>query len=107
MLGLLIAAVAGGFAGYYWRDSIREYMSKRVPDLRKRAANGLETLGDRAGSALDRARSGIDTTVRTGQERLRGTSTTGGDEPTQASGKSAVYDPRREPGAYSGGERHH
>ena len=66
MLGLLLGAIAGGVATYYWRENIRDYVSNRVPELRKRAADGLGTLGERAGSALDRARSGIDTTERMG-----------------------------------------
>jgi hypothetical protein len=84
MLGLLVAAVAGGLAGYYWRDSIREYMSRS--DLRKRAADGLGSLGERAGVALDRARTQIETGVRSGQDRLRSTGTTGSAEPPHAPG---------------------
>jgi hypothetical protein len=77
MLGFLLGAVVGGIASYYWRENIRHYMSEGVPDLRKRAADNLGTLGDRASGALDRARSRIDTAVRTGQERLRPTGTAG------------------------------
>jgi hypothetical protein len=106
MLGLLVGAIAGGLAGYYWRDTIRNYMSNRAPDLRKRAADGLGTLGERAGGALDRARSRIDTTVRTGQEWLRAADTTAGSERRQASEFGAGYDPRRGEGPSSGGEHH-
>jgi hypothetical protein len=102
MLGVLFGALAGGLAAYYWHDDIREYMSHRVPELRKRAADGLGSLGERAGGALDKARTRIETGVRTGQERLRttGTNAGGGAE----SGYTTVHDVRR-PGA--GGERHH
>ena len=78
MLGFLLGAVIGGVASYYWRDHIHDYMSGRVPDLRQRAAEGLGTLGDRASGALDRARTRLDSAVRTGQERLRPRGTTGG-----------------------------
>jgi ElaB/YqjD/DUF883 family membrane-anchored ribosome-binding protein len=71
MLGFLFGAIAGGLAAYYWRENIRDYVSNRVPELRDRAAEGLDTLGERASGALDQARSRIDTTVRTSQERLR------------------------------------
>jgi hypothetical protein len=80
MFGFLLGAVVGGIASYYWRENIRHYMSKGVPDLRKRAADGLGTLGDRASGALDQARSRIDTAVRTGQERLRPTGTAGSEQ---------------------------
>jgi hypothetical protein len=84
MLGLLVAAVAGGLAGYYWRDTIRDYMSST--DLRQRAAEGLGSLGERAGDALDRARTRIDAGVRSSQARLRSTGTTGSAEPQSAPG---------------------
>jgi hypothetical protein len=66
MLGFLVGAIAGGAAAYYWREDIRDYVSTRIPQLRKRAADGLGSLGERAGSALDRAQSGIDSTERMG-----------------------------------------
>ena len=76
MFGLLFGALAGGIAGYYWRDRIREYMSDRGPDLRNRVADRLGAFGDRTTGAMDRARSRIDSAVRTGQERLRASGTT-------------------------------
>jgi len=81
MFGFVFGALAGGIAGYYWRDRIRDYMSDRGPDLRNRVADRLGTLGDRATGAMDRARSRIDSAVRTGQERLRATGTTGVRQP--------------------------
>jgi hypothetical protein len=82
VLGFVLGAVVGGIASHYWRENIRQYMSEGVPDLRKRAADGLGTLGNRASGALDRARSRIDAAVRTGQERLRPT----GSAPNRESG---------------------
>ena len=87
MLGFILGAVVGGTASYYWRERIRNYMPEGVPDLRKRAADSLGTLGDHASGALDRARSRIDTVVRTGQERLRPTGPAGS-EPTKESGET-------------------
>ena len=112
MLGLLVAAVAGGLAGYYWRDNIRERLSNGAPELRQRAAEGLGVLGERASGALDRARSSIDTTIRSSQERLRAgttggaTGTTGGSAPKPAPGFAGGYDQRRGAGS-SGGPEHH
>ena len=81
MFGFLVGALTGGIAVYYWRDRIRDYMAGRGPDLRNRAADRLGAFGDRATGAMDRARSRIDSAVRTGQERLRRTSTAGIREP--------------------------
>jgi hypothetical protein len=96
MLGFILGALAGGVAGYYWRENIRDYVSSRVPDLRNRAAEGLGTLGERASTALDRARSRIDTSVRTGQERLRATGEAGGGGPGHGSeaGPSSIGEHR-------------
>jgi hypothetical protein len=77
MFGFLLGAVGGGLAAYFWRDKIQHYLSDRSPELRTRAADGLGKLGDRASGALDRTRSRIDTAVRTGQDRLRPSRTTG------------------------------
>ena len=76
MVGFLIGTVVGGIASYYWREKIRHYVSEGS-DVRKRAADSLGTLGDRATSALDQARSRIDTAVRKGQARLRPSDTAG------------------------------
>ena len=101
MLGFLLGAIAGSVAGYYWRENIRDYLSHHVPDLRNRAADRLGALGERTSSALDRARSRIDTTARTAQERLRAS---GGGGPRQGSGFGAGSDPSREAGTPGAGE---
>lgn len=75
MFGLLVGAIGGGAAVYYWRDNIRDYISGRGPQLRTQAADALGKLGVLASGALDRMRSGVDAAVRTGQERLRPTDT--------------------------------
>jgi hypothetical protein len=85
MLGFLVGAIVGGIASYYWREKIHDYASTGVPDLRKRAADSLGRVGQRASDALDRARSGVDAVVRTGQERLRPTGTKAGREPQESS----------------------
>jgi len=77
MLRFLVGTVVGGIASYYWCDKIRDYISEGAPDVRRRAADSLGTLGDRAAWALDQARSRIDTAVRKGQARLRPSDTAG------------------------------
>jgi hypothetical protein len=96
MLGFLLGAIAGGAAAYYWRENIRDYVSKRVPELRDRTADGLSSLAERAGSALDRARSRVDTAVRTGQEQLRATGKSGTSGASPRTGIDADSEPSRE-----------
>jgi hypothetical protein len=64
MFGFLLGAIAGGVAVYYWRDRLRTYVNDGLPQVRDRAADSLGHIGERA-------KSRIDSTIRTGQERLR------------------------------------
>ena len=83
MFGLVISALIGSAAAYVWHDKIRGYVETQLPTMRDRAAERIGTIGQRAGEALDQAKSRLDSTVRTGQERLR---TAGGRaEPTSGS----------------------
>jgi hypothetical protein len=76
MFGFIVGVIAGGLAGYYWRDRIRTRLD-RTPELRERAAERLGQLGERAGTALNRARDEIEKGVRAGQEKLRSPGSTG------------------------------
>jgi hypothetical protein len=71
MIGFLIGALAGSAAAYVWHDKIRSYIGTQLPAMRDRAAEQIGTIGQRAGEALDQAKSRLDSTVRTSQERLR------------------------------------
>lgn len=75
MLGFVVGAVAGAIAAYFYRDEISRYVNERFPRVRNTAAERIGSLGEAASSALDRARTQIDSTVRTSQERLRATGT--------------------------------
>ena len=77
MFAFVVGAIAGSVAAYYWHDRIRQYMHHDVSELRDRAADRLGDLGERAGSALDRARTSIESGVRASQEKLRATGTSG------------------------------
>ena len=88
MFGFVVGAVAGSIAAYLYRDQIAKYVNERFPRVRDRAAERIGTLGDAATSALDRARTQIDSTVRTSQERLRATGTTGSSGSTGSMGGS-------------------
>ena len=71
MVGFVIGALIGSAAAYVWHDKIRSYVDKELPAMRDRAAEQIGTMGQRAGEALDQAKSRLDSTVRTSQDRLR------------------------------------
>jgi gas vesicle protein len=73
MFGFLIGALVGSAAAYLWHDKIRSYVDTKLPVMRDRAAEQIGTIGQRAGDALDQAKSRLDSTVRTSQQRLRTT----------------------------------
>ena len=95
MFGFVLGAIAGSVAAYYWHDRITQYMKHDVSELRDRAADRLGDLGERAGGALDRARTSIESTVRASQDKLRATGTTGPSTPgaggTQQSTPTSRY----------------
>lgn len=78
MVGFVIGALIGSAAVYLWHDRIRSYIDTKLPTVRDRAAEQIGTIGQRAGEALDQAKSRLDSTVRNSQERLR---KGGGSEP--------------------------
>ena len=83
MVGFVIGALIGSAAAYLWHDKIRTYVDTQLPAMRDRAVEQIGSLGQRAGEALDQAKSRLDSTVRTSQERLRtagGRSESGGSE---------------------------
>jgi hypothetical protein len=71
MFGFIIGALVGSAAAYLWHDKIRSYVDNQLPAVKDRAAERIGTIGQRAGEALDQAKSRLDSTVRTSQERLR------------------------------------
>ena len=71
MVGFVLGALIGSAAAYLWHDKIRSYVDTQLPAMRDRAVEQIGTLGQRAGEALDQAKSKLDSTVRSSQERLR------------------------------------
>jgi hypothetical protein len=71
MLGFVLGVIVAGAATYVWHDKIRSYVDTHLPTMRDRAAEQIGTFGQRASDALDQAKSRLDSTVRSSQERLR------------------------------------
>lgn len=90
MIGFIIGALAGSAAAYVWHDKIRGYIGTQLPAMRDRAAEQIGTIGQHAVEALDQAKSRLDSTVRTSQERLR-TSGGGSEPPTGSRSRSSQH----------------
>jgi hypothetical protein len=71
MVGFVLGALIGSAAAYMWHDKIRNYIDTQLPAMRDRAVEQIGTVGQRAGEALDEAKSRLDSTVRNSPERLR------------------------------------
>lgn len=76
MIQFLIGAVIGGAAAWHYREDIRRYMDQKLPDVRAKAADRLESFEKSANSALDRARTRIGENLRAGQRVIRPASVT-------------------------------
>jgi hypothetical protein len=76
MIQFLIGAVVGGVAAWQYRDDIRRYMDQKLPDVRARAADRLQSFEKSADSALDKARTRLGENLRAGQRVIRPASVT-------------------------------
>ena len=76
MIQFLVGAVVGGLAAWQYRDDIRRYMDQKLPDVRAKAADRLESLEKSADSAIDRARTRLGENLRAGQRVIRPASVT-------------------------------
>jgi hypothetical protein len=92
MVGFFLGALIGSAAAYVWHDKLRSYIDTQVPAMRDRAVEQIGTIGQRAGEALDQAKSRLDSTVRTSQERLR--TAGGGPEGSAGSRSGSQHSPR-------------
>jgi hypothetical protein len=76
MIQFVIGAVIGGVAAWHYRDDLRRYMDQKLPGVRAKAADRLESLEKSADSALDRARTRLGENLRAGQRVIRPASVT-------------------------------
>jgi hypothetical protein len=71
MMKFLVGAVAGALAMWYWGDDLRDYLDNRTRDVRARAVEKLQTVEEKAGDVLDRAKEQVSSTLQAGQEAIR------------------------------------
>lgn len=71
MIQFILGALAGAAAAWYWRRDIEDQLNKSMPDWRSRAADRLQSMERTAEDVLDKAKTGVVTRIRAGEERLR------------------------------------
>jgi hypothetical protein len=71
MMRFLLGAVAGALAMWYWGDDVRDYIDRKTRDVRGRAVEKLQTVEEKAGDVLDRAKEQVSSTLQAGQDAIR------------------------------------
>jgi hypothetical protein len=71
MMRFMIGALAGALAMWYWGDDIRDYVDSKTRGVRDRAVETLQTVEERAGDVLDRAKEQVSSTLQAGQDAIR------------------------------------
>ena len=71
MIRLIIGALAGGLAMWFWGEEIREYADSKTRDVRDKAAQKLQSVEDKAGEVLDMAKEQVTSTLHAGQNAIR------------------------------------
>ncbi len=71
MMNFLIGAVVGALAMWYWGEEVRDYIDTKTRDVRGKAVEKLQTVEEKAGNVLDRAKEQVSSTLQAGQEAIR------------------------------------
>jgi len=71
MVRLVMAALAGGLAVWFWGDELRRLADAKTRDIRAMAADKLQAVEDKATDVLDRTKEQVSSTLQAGQDALR------------------------------------
>ncbi len=71
MFQLILGAVVGGLAVWYWGEDLRRYGNTRSEEMRNRAADAMQAVQDRADHVIDSAKERVGTALQAGQEAIR------------------------------------
>lgn len=71
MMRFVMGALVGAVAMWYWGDDLRDYVDSRTRDVREKAVEKLQTVEERAGDVLDRAKEHVSSTLQAGQDAIR------------------------------------
>jgi gas vesicle protein len=85
MFGFVFGLLAGGVAGWMFRDRLKETLRDKTPEMRTKAADQLEKLQHKAEGAIDTAKDRLASRLRAGQDYLRADRGKGGTGPTDTS----------------------
>lgn len=90
MIQFIFGALAGAAAAWYWRRDIEQYTRDKMPDLRAKAADRLQSIEKTAEDVIDKAKTGVVRRMRAGEERLRGPHEPGDGGTTGTGGTTAT-----------------
>ena len=71
MIGVIIGAIIGGAAVWYWRGDIAGKLDEETRKLRRKAADTLDAMEKQTEVFLDKAKPQITSTLRAGKEAIR------------------------------------
>ncbi len=71
MFRFIVGAVAAGVAIWIWGDEISRYANTGARAARKRAADTLQAVADRADEVLDSAKEQVHTTLQAGRKAVQ------------------------------------
>jgi hypothetical protein len=71
MIGVIIGAIIGGAAVWYWRGNIAGKLDEETHRLRRKAADTLDAMEKQTEVLLEKAKPQIISTLRAGKEAIR------------------------------------
>ena len=71
MVRLVLGALAGGLAVWFWGDELRRLADAKTRDVRAMAADKLQAVEEKAADVLDRTKEQVSSTLQAGQDALR------------------------------------
>jgi hypothetical protein len=77
MLSFVAGAIAGGFAVWKYRDSIREQVQGNARPFREKVDEALHTLQEKSEGLLDFTKDQLSSRIESARTKVRGSSASG------------------------------
>jgi len=71
MIRFIVGAIAGGVAMWLWGEEIMRYATDGSREMRKRAADTLQSVESRTGEMIETAKDQLHSTLQAGQDAVR------------------------------------